>query len=290
MGGHLGHRDNPGGGSVFWLKLPAGIADEPDALAEAREIAPHRRLNVLVVDDSVVSREVAAAFLRQAGHAATEARDGDEAVRLVAAQDFDVVLMDMRMTGVDGLEATRSIRAMAGPRADVPIVAVTANALDEHAEECRRAGMSQHLAKPFTQAELIAVVMRAIADRAHTPCNALPTFDPDIMAELTSCMDADAIQGLLDCLSLRIQVLLRRLDEPTPFTASEALAELTHELAGSAGALGFSRLSMIATRFQTAITANPTEAGWMVAEIQREAEAALAELRHRRELEDMSLA
>ncbi|HXA25967.1 MAG TPA: response regulator [Acetobacteraceae bacterium] len=288
LGGHMGHRNNPGGGSVFWLQLPAGVAEEPATVAEPEEIEPDRRLNVLVVDDSEVNRKVATAYLRKAGHTAIEAHDGVEAVRLAATLEFDVVLMDMRMPGMDGLEATRRIRALDGPRAQVPIVAVTANALDQHAEECRRAGMSQHLAKPFTQAELIAVVKRATAHQAHASSNALPTIDLDSMAELESCMGQDAVQELLDCLFVRIEALLWKLDEPAPFAPPEALADLAHELAGVAGTLGFSRLSMTAARFQTAITANAKEAGQMAAEVRREAEAALAELRHRRALEGLT--
>jgi signal transduction histidine kinase/CheY-like chemotaxis protein/HPt (histidine-containing phosphotransfer) domain-containing protein len=288
LGGHMGHRNNPGGGSVFWLQLPAGVAEEPATVAEPEEIEPDRRLNVLVVDDSEVNRKVATAYLRKAGHAAIEAHDGVDAVRLVAALEFDVVLMDMRMPGMDGLEATRRIRALDGPRAQVPIVAVTANALDQHAEECRRTGMSQHLAKPFTQAELIAVVKRATAHQAHASCDAPQTIDLDSIAELALCMDPDAIHGLLDSLSQRIEALLRRLDEPTPFAAPQTLADLAHELAGGAGTLGFSRLSMIAARFQTAIVVDATEAGRMVAEMRREAEAALVALRHRRALEGLT--
>jgi signal transduction histidine kinase/CheY-like chemotaxis protein/HPt (histidine-containing phosphotransfer) domain-containing protein len=288
MGGHMGHRDNPGGGSVFWLTLPAGVADEADVVVEAEAITPQGPLNVLVVDDSEVNRAVAAAYLRKAGHTATEARDGIEAVQLVAETDFDVVLMDMRMSGMDGLEATRRIRALGGARAQVPIVAVTANALDLHAEECRRAGMSEHLAKPFTQAELLAVTTRAAARRPRASSDALPTIDADCMATLASCMGLDALHELLDCLALRIEALLRVLDEPAPFAAAANLAELAHELVGSAGTLGFARLSAIASRFQTAITANPAEATRMVAELQREAEVAVAELRRSRAHGDLT--
>jgi signal transduction histidine kinase/DNA-binding NarL/FixJ family response regulator len=287
MGGHMGHRNNPGGGSVFWLELPAGVADAANASGNVADVAPDRNLIVLVVDDSEVNRSVAAAYLRKAGCTAIEAHDGVEAVRLVAAMDFDVVLMDMRMAGMDGLEATRLIRALDGPRAQVPIIAVTANALDQHAEECRRAGMSQHLAKPFTQADLIAVIKRSTAHRADASCDALQTIDRDSIAELASYMDPDAIHRLLDCLSLRIEALLRKLDEPMPFGAPEALAEQAHELAGGAGTLGFLRLSRIAARFQTAIASNATDAERMVAEMRREAEAALVELRHQRALESL---
>ena len=198
LGGHMGHRDNPGGGSVFWLELPAGVADKPVIVTEPEAAAPAQRLNVLVTDDSDVNRDVAVAFLRKAGHATSEARDGGKAVRLAAARDFDVVLMDMRMPGMDGLEATRRIRALDGPRGQVPIVAVTANALDHHAEECRRAGMSEHLAKPFTQVELLAVVARAARQRPRPAADTAPTIDADSVAQLAACMGEDALKQLLE--------------------------------------------------------------------------------------------
>jgi signal transduction histidine kinase/CheY-like chemotaxis protein/HPt (histidine-containing phosphotransfer) domain-containing protein len=289
MGGHMGHRDNPGGGSVFWLELPAGITDTPGIVPEAGEAVPQRPLNVLVVDDSEVNRQVAAAFLRQAGHIATEANDGSEAVGLVATQDFDVILMDMRMAGMDGLEATRCIRKLGGPRARVPIVAVTANALDQHAEECRRAGMSDHLAKPFTQAELLAVVMRAAARSEPPSCDVQATIDRGRLAELEAGMRPDIVRGLLDCLSLRIEALLRTLGEPTWHAAPETLADLAHELAGGAGQLGFARLSAVAARFQTMINADPGGANHMAGEIRREAEAALAAIRQRQAPGDMTV-
>jgi CheY-like chemotaxis protein/two-component sensor histidine kinase len=165
MGGSIGHRDNLGGGSVFWLDLPAGVADEVEPAIDVEETPRERQLNVLIVDDSEVNRQVAAAFLRRSQHITTEAADGNEAVLLAATEDFDVVLMDMRMPGSDGLDATRRIRSLEGSRGQVPIVAMTANALDEHAEECRRAGMTEYLAKPFTEAELLAIVAKAAARR-----------------------------------------------------------------------------------------------------------------------------
>ena len=285
MGGDLGHRDNPGGGSVFWLKLPAGIEDTPASVIKTTANALPHPLNVLIVDDSMVNRDVAAAFLRDAGHTATEAQDGVEAIRLIASQDFDVVLMDMRMPGIDGLEATRRIRALDGLRARVPIVAVTANALDHHAEECRSAGMSEHLAKPFTQSDLLAAVTQAAACRPHAPVNAAMVIDRAGIAELATCMGPDAVRDLLDCLSLRIETLLQLLVGPQLFAARNTLTDLTHELAGSAGQLGFLRLSAIASRFETAITADPNDAAGMVADFRREADAALAELRQEGVLE-----
>ncbi len=280
MGGHLGHRNNHGGGSVFWLSLPAGAAVEPVAPLPAEE-APATNLSVLVVDDSEINREVAAAFLRKAGHRVAEAHDGAEAVRLAALSDFDVVLMDMRMAGLDGVQAARQIRNLHGPRGAVPIVAVTANALDEHADECRLAGMTDHLAKPFTQAELIAVVTRVTRRRGSIRAMPVDAIDADSVAQLTACMGRDGYEGLLDCLALRIEALMRRLEEPAALTTPEELADLAHELVGSGGTLGFARLSVAAERFERTIATGSADFG----QIRREAEAALVELRRRRSVE-----
>jgi PAS domain S-box-containing protein len=166
--GRVGHEDNPGGGSVFWLDLPARPderAKDTDMLAEARPAAAAapRHLHLLVVDDIWSNCDIAAAFLRAAGHDVVCACSGAAAVAAVAAGPFDAVLMDVRMPGMDGLDATRHIRALGGARGRVPIVGVTALALAEHVKECHAAGMDGHIAKPFTAAALVAAVVRALA-------------------------------------------------------------------------------------------------------------------------------
>jgi len=121
-----------------------------------------------VVDDVIMNRNVADAFLRTAGHEVTCVEGGAEAVAAVATTDFDVVLMDVRMPEMDGLEATRRIRALEGACACVPIVALTAQAFAEQIAECRKAGMDSHLAKPFLPNTLLAAVLRAAATKpAH---------------------------------------------------------------------------------------------------------------------------
>ena len=284
LGGHMGHRDNPGGGSVFWLELPAGIPDKiPDTPAEPEDSA-HAAVERAGRGSFRCQSRVAVAFLRKAGHTTSEARDGSKAVRLAAARDFDVVLMDMRMPAVDGLEATRRIRALDGPRGQVPIVAVTANALDQHAEECRRAGMSEHLAKPFTRDELLAVVARAAGQRPRPVSDAVTTIDADTLAQLATCVGGDELQRLLDCLALRIESLLRQLEDPAQSAAPDDLAALAHELKGSAGTLGFTRLAAAAGCFENAVATGATAD---TAEMRHEATAALSELRRRRSLEAM---
>jgi CheY-like chemotaxis protein len=115
-----------------------------------------------------MNREIASSFLRAAGHEVTCVDGGAAAVAAVVTTDFDVVLMDVRMPEMDGLEATRRIRALEGRRGHVPIVALTAQAFTEQVAECRKAGMDSHLSKPFDPESLLAaVVCAARADLAR---------------------------------------------------------------------------------------------------------------------------
>jgi CheY-like chemotaxis protein len=134
-------------------------------VAERSELLPDptssRPLHVLVVDDVAIGRDVASAFLHAAGYNVTCVEGGAEAVAAVASADFQVVLMDVRMPEMDGLEATRRIRALDGPRSRVPIVAMTALNFGDQITACRNAGMDSHLAKPFDPDTLLAAVLHA---------------------------------------------------------------------------------------------------------------------------------
>ena len=175
MGGRLGHEENPAGGSLFFMEMPlpsvmassahplsAGDTSEPDALP-APNAAPC--LHVLVVDDVAMNRDIAKAFLRAAGQEVTAVESGAKAVIAAAGTDFDIVLMDVRMPGMDGLEATRRIRTLPGARGRVPIVALTAQAFAEQVEACRQAGMDSHLTKPFTPDSLREALCRGMRTR-----------------------------------------------------------------------------------------------------------------------------
>ncbi len=123
-------------------------------------------LDVLVSDDMEMNRDIAAALLRSAGHRVQTAEDGAAAVLMATKSDFDVILMDVRMPGMDGLEATRRIRLLPGARGEVPIIALTAKVSAEEVAACRAAGMSGHLAKPFRHDTLAEAVERAAALRS----------------------------------------------------------------------------------------------------------------------------
>jgi signal transduction histidine kinase/ActR/RegA family two-component response regulator len=156
MGGEIGLDSALGQGARFWFALPAARAQAPVAVeVEAQRETAAR---VLLVDDHPMNRELGEALLVLAGCEVTVAEDGDEAVRLASEHDFDVILMDIHMPRMDGLAATRAIRALAGARGLAPIIALTADVMPQQIERCRRAGMVDHIAKPIDRETLYRVV------------------------------------------------------------------------------------------------------------------------------------
>ena len=168
MGGRIDVDSRLGEGSTFILHLPfARAADGVEASRPMKdELAPcddgGRAPCVLVVDDHPVNREVARIMLEAFGCDVVEVCDGLQALEAVAEQPFDLVLMDVRMPNMDGLEATRRIRAMAGAPGALSIVAMTADAMPEDVNRCLAAGMNAHMSKPISQAGLLSMVNRAL--------------------------------------------------------------------------------------------------------------------------------
>jgi signal transduction histidine kinase/CheY-like chemotaxis protein len=126
--------------------------------AHPRARAPEEGLHVLVVDDVAVNRQLAAAILEKAGHTVDGAADGLQALEMVKTADYDLVLMDVQMPRMNGIAATAAIRALTGTKANVPIVAMTANAMDGDRETLLAAGMNDYIAKPFTLVQLTDLV------------------------------------------------------------------------------------------------------------------------------------
>jgi signal transduction histidine kinase/HPt (histidine-containing phosphotransfer) domain-containing protein/ActR/RegA family two-component response regulator len=296
MGGRLGHHDNVGGGSVFWLELQVGpMAASPAAPASAapataatgapwgapdrRTGAPDRRaaaappgaLRILVVDDVAMNRDITGSFLRAAGHAVDCADDGAPAVAAASAEDYDVILMDLRMPEMDGFEATRRIRALPGRHGQVPIIALTAQAFAEQIDECWRAGMVGHLAKPFSQAALLAALkegmdvsrgnrMQPVPAVAGAPPArtaeqeaGLPIVDADIFATNSGFLSSAVVANYLEVILADAEALqrtLRALDRSGAVDSD--VADAVHRLAGKAGMFGFVRLTDAARHFERA--------------------------------------
>ena len=160
LGGEIGVANRTQGGAEFWVRLPMEVVGVREAASLVELIEPLQAPRVLVVDDHASNREVAGLMLGAAGCDVFLANDGEEAVEAVRSSSFDLILMDVRMPRMDGLQATRAIRALQRSGVGTPIVGFTADAMPEDVLRCREAGMDDHLAKPVSQAALWSVLMR----------------------------------------------------------------------------------------------------------------------------------
>ena len=268
--------------------------------AEPRALDPNVR--ILVAEDHPVNQKLAVRQLEKLGFAADVASNGNEAVEAMKKTRYDLILMDLNMPEMDGLDATRAVRRLEGSAAMVPIVALTANALAGDRQRCLAAGMNDYLAKPVTEAQLSAAIEKWIvrggverrgADRRapgvepQTTSSSQATdaiLDPTILAGLREVSDgsddflAELAQLFLDDSPKRldtIEVAVARRD-------GEALRSAAHALKSSAGNLGARGLHAAAAALEMAGSAGDLDAApEFMADLKREygrAERALREI------------
>lgn len=259
MRGRIGHQPNPAGGSIFWVELPLQPVDmggepvRPVAVPDSM-----RALRILVADDSALNRDVIAGFLHHAGHDVVPAENGEVASQLAAAEDFDVILMDLRMPVMDGLTALRQIRALAGRRGRTPVIAVTAQVMDDRGAELLAAGFQSLLVKPIDRVSLLAAIA-AVTDAAtgdaepQCPLAAPPQPAAETSADgPAAAPDSDAVtEAHLAEFSDHVARLLRLLQSPG---SAPDLPDLVHRIAGDSAQLGYVGLTLAARRYHASWT------------------------------------
>ena len=166
MGGQMGVNSRLGRGSTFWFELDMATGTLAAPIVKADRLLSRRSLDVLVAEDNPVNQMLIGALLQRFGHTATCVENGRLAVEIAAVRRFDCILMDMQMPEMDGLAATRAIRASPGPNAAVPIIALTADASSERRRFYDNVGLTDFLTKPIDR--------KALGDRLAAIADALP--------------------------------------------------------------------------------------------------------------------
>ena len=200
------------------------------AVSVAEAATQPSALSVLVAEDVDVNRELVRHFLERRGHRVDCVSDGDQAVQAVRRNTYDLVIMDMHMPVMDGLEATQHIRGLSGSFETLPILALSANIIPDQIKRCIDAGMTAHLGKPFSSEQLNAAVDRL--------CDGPVETKPDAARPPTEGFSPSELLPLLKLLYAQIEAF-----ETRAVVGGEQLALVAHALRGSAGIMGFAELA-----------------------------------------------
>ncbi len=296
MGGTIRVRSTPGRGSIFTFTLALDLVtatgtDSNQSLGRIRNrrkpqtampenIGAIRGAQVLLVEDNIINQQVAMELLTNAGLAVTLARNGREAVDKSRSDDFQLILMDIQMPEMDGLEATRAIRAResqgeppASPKRRVSIIAMTANAMDEDRKQSLAAGMDDHISKPIDPGEVFERLLEWIPHNKppipaafqntkgeRPPNSALP---PGVREKLTDIHLESGLTRVAGNQKLYLYLLRDFMERYTGFSNrfQHALATqdphtallLVHSLKGAAGTLGATGVQLAAKELEVAV-------------------------------------
>lgn len=270
MGGDIGVDSEPGKGSTFHFTIVAGMAavTEPDEARDPSSLVQEQTLpgngkvavhplRILLAEDNSVNQRLALMMLSNMGYQVDLVANGAEAVRAAEDVDYDVILMDVHMPELDGLEATRQIRCQWSGGKQPHIIAVTANALAEDRHACIGAGMDDYLAKPIREGELISALHRYLSLRANQELAEPPEgdatervetparMDEDVLLRLTNLAgnNPDFLTELIDLFLEDAPVLLASMDQAQQRDDAGAFRMAAHSLKSNCAALGSQRLA-----------------------------------------------
>jgi PAS domain S-box-containing protein len=282
MGGTLLVESAPGVGSTFAFALTLPTAEAPGASSPAQAVLNTGSLagrRVLLVEDNEINREVARFMLEEWGVLLEEAEDGDQGLHRLTHHDYDAVLMDIQMPGLSGVQVTQAVRLLPDPvRAQVPIMALTANAFREDNERYRAAGMNDTLAKPFDEHELYA----KLEALCHAPRATAP-YDLAKLRAMSHGREAFVLK-IINSFLANTPASLTQLQAAADAGHWDRVAEITHHIKPSLEMMGVAGVAALVVVLEKApgptqsAAERPALAAQLVALVSRALAAVPAEL------------
>ncbi|KQT54404.1 hypothetical protein ASG43_02020 [Aureimonas sp. Leaf454] len=282
MGGTIGVDSEPGMGSRFWFEVPALRTSSlpigaPEDAGDAENLPG---LDILVVEDNAFNRAVAGRLLAALGQRVVFAEDGEAAVSMSGERRYDLVLMDMQMPVMDGVEATRRIRRPGNPNGATPIVALTANASEADRRRCMEIGMSDFEPKPVSMARLRSLIVKWAPDAAEegarpssrqsaapgpeaaavprapeVPAEAVSRDVADVdearVADLIAAIGEEGLDELQDAFLEDAGLLLAELADAMRRNDGVLTDRVLHTIKGAASNVGYGAIAELAERLRT---------------------------------------
>jgi len=264
MGGKIGVFSNPGLGSTFWFSFKAKkttkklIKEETQVLRDGLQQFTDLQPSILVVDDNQVNREVASEILKKCGCNIDLAENGIEAVFKAKQYDYDIILMDIQMPEMDGIEANRQIKMLDKEKQPI-VVAMTAYSMKEDEEKFLAAGLDDYLSKPIRASQLINKVEQLFMGSSNTAYEADPKkstsqiINQDIINQLQKYGGKDLVFNTFQEFREEAEELIKECTQALLNKDYNSIAKIMHTLKGTAGTLGIEKIAQVSQEIETYI-------------------------------------
>ena len=285
MHGEIAVDSEAGKGSVFSFVIPMEPGDIEAVENQNATKVTLKPLRILIVDDNEINQKVVSGLLAKGDHETKSANNGAEAIDMVKANSFDLILMDMEMPVMDGIDATRGIRALADEtKAKTPIIAMTANVVSEDIDKCRNAGMNDYTPKPINPEKMIVTMAQVlegkgrfknnektpatkiVADDTPEEASDAQIFNTLILDDLKQTLGEAELFELVKDVVDKAAVIINELREGFEDDNMDIVKHKAHDLKGMTGNFGLAELSSLALQIENAAKHNdiPTIQGMIV--------------------------